>query len=204
VLAALAAMPAPERSVVALHAVRTCDGMARVVSAGEEGGRVELSSLRELREYCYIVAGIVGELLTDLFVMDAPALAPAAPTLQQHARAFGEGLQLVNILKDATDDARDGRTYLPPTVPREAVLDLARRDLDDAVTYVHALQSHDAPRGFVEFTALPVALARATLDKLALEGPGAKLPRATVMSLAADLDQRLDQGAPALGASSSR
>lgn len=203
VLDGLAALSASARRAVLHHAARTAEGMKGFVAQSTAQGGLRLGSLDDLRGYCYVVAGIVGELLTDLFVMDAPALAPAAPTLQRHARAFGEGLQLVNILKDATDDARDGRTYLPPAVPRESVLDLARRDLDEAVTYVHALQSHDAPRGFVEFTALPVALARATLDKLAVEGPGAKLPRATVMSLAADLDQRLDQGAPALGIQSS-
>jgi len=200
VLASLATLSPDARASVLHHAARTAEGMKGFVARSTAHGSLHLASLEDLQGYCYVVAGIVGELLTDLFVMDAPTVAPAASTLRQHARAFGEGLQLVNILKDALDDARDGRTYLPPDVAREAVLALARRDLDDAVTYVHTLQSHAAPRGFVEFTALPVALARATLNKLETQGAGAKLPRAEVMALAADLDARLDLGAPALGA----
>ncbi len=200
VLSSLATLSPGARAAVLHHAARTAEGMKGFVARSTAHGSLHLGSLADLRGYCYVVAGIVGELLTDLFVMDAPAVAPAAPTLRAHARAFGEGLQLVNILKDASDDARDGRTYLPADVARPEILSLARGDLDAAVTYVHALQAHEAPRGYVEFTALPVVLARATLDKLEVEGPGAKLPRAEVFSLAAALDDRLDRGAPALGA----
>ena len=198
VLAALAAMPAPERSVVALHAVRTCDGMARVVSAGEEGGRVELSSLRELREYCYIVAGIVGELLTDLFALHTPSVHEARADLDRDAAVFGEALQLVNILKDQRDDARDGRRYLPPDVPAAQVFALARYDLAVARRYITTLQSAGAPRGVLSFCALPVILAAEALDAVERHGPGSKVPRATVMALAAALESRLDQGLSAL------
>jgi farnesyl-diphosphate farnesyltransferase len=110
---------------------------------------------------------------------------------------FGEGLQLVNITKDADDDARDGRVYLPEGVPRGEVLALARRDLDEAEGYVRALQAGESPRGFVEFTALPVILARAALDAVESQGAGAKVPRALVMASVTALDARLDAGADA-------
>ena len=61
------------------------------------------------------------------------------------------------------------------------------------------LQRAAAPRGFVEFTALPVLLARETLDLLARDGAGAKLSRERVMALALELDRRLDAAEPALG-----
>ena len=70
-------------------------------------------SIAELRDYCYIVAGIVGEMLTELFLLDRPGLAPAADYLRARSRLFGEGLQLVNILKDADVDASEGRVYIP-------------------------------------------------------------------------------------------
>ena len=104
----------------------------------------------------------------------------------------------MNILKDAADDARDGRTYLPPDVDRAAVLALARADLVAATDYVLTLQRGGAPRGFVEFTALPVLLARETLDLLERDGPGAKLSRERVLALALELDRRLDASEPAL------
>jgi farnesyl-diphosphate farnesyltransferase len=63
---------------------------------------------------------------------------------------------------------------------------------------VRALQSGGGHRGFVEFTALPVILARATLDVVEAEGPGTKISRARVMAEAAALDARLDAGESAL------
>jgi hypothetical protein len=75
---------------------------------------------------------------------------------------------------------------------------LASTNLAAATTYVQLLQGAGAPRGFVEFTALPVLLARETLDLLERDGAGAKLPRERVMALVSGLDERLDAGAPAL------
>ena len=62
------------------------------------------------------------------------------------SRFFGEALQLVNILKDASSDATEGRIYLPPGVDRARVFALARRDLDTAAAYVGTLQR----AGFIE------------------------------------------------------
>ena len=201
VLAALDELSASARAVVLHHARRTADGMRGFVERSDEHGSLQLATLDDLREYCYVVAGIVGEMLTDLFVHDAPALAAPAVegALRADARAFGEGLQLVNILKDAADDAHDGRTYLPPDTDRAAVLALARSNLWAATRYVLTLQRAGAPRGFVEFTALPVLLARETLDRLERDGAGAKLPRTRVLTLATELDQRLDEGVAAVG-----
>jgi farnesyl-diphosphate farnesyltransferase len=200
VLQALGGLTPSGRAVVLRHARRTAEGMRGFVERSDERGSLRLATVDDLRGYCYVVAGIVGEMLTDLFVHDAPALAAPAveAPLRARARSFGEGLQLVNILKDADDDARDGRTYLPPDTDRAAVLALAREDLVAATDYVLTLQRGGAPRGFVEFTALPVLLARETLALLASEGPGAKMPRDQVMALVGELDRRLDANEPAL------
>ncbi|MFO0605881.1 MAG: squalene/phytoene synthase family protein [Polyangiales bacterium] len=200
VLAALAEMPAEARSIVALHVVRTADGMARVVEAGDDRGGVALGSVAELRAYCYVVAGIVGELLTALFLAELPALEGAREALEREAAAFGEALQLVNILKDQRDDARDGRSYLPSGADRAELFALAREDLARAGVYVATLQSAGAPRGVVAFCALPVLLAREALAAVERAGPGSKVPRERVFALAAGLDHRLDVGAPALDA----
>ena len=202
VLAALADLDVETRAAVIHHARRTAQGMRTFVERSDARGGLRLASLPELRSYCYVVAGIVGELLTDLFVLHSPEAArhEIERALRDNAVAFGEGLQLVNILKDATDDARDGRAYLPADTPRSELLSLARHDLHRAVRYVSALQVAGAPRGYVEFTALPVILAFATLDVVAHEGPGAKLSRATVLEAVRALDERLDAGLPAVGA----
>jgi farnesyl-diphosphate farnesyltransferase len=139
-----------------------------------------------------VVAGIVGEMLTELFVLGRSSLDSVAPYLKQRAARFGEALQLVNILKDRADDAREGRSYLPQGVDPAEVFDLARRDLAASAEYVHALQRAGAPRGLVEFTALPVLLARATLDRVEGSGPGAKLSRPEVAAIVEGMRRELD------------
>ena len=180
------------------HTARTASGMAGYVARTDEQGELRLRDLDDLRGYCYVVAGIVGELLTELFLLATPALAASASALRQRSRAFGEGLQLVNILKDSASDLVEGRRYLPEGLPRAAVLALARDSLHTAAEYVLLLQSQGAARGLVAFTALPVALARANLDRIETSGPGAKLTRPEVYALMQGVHRALDQGEPAL------
>lgn len=170
------------RAAVLRHATRTAEGMRGFVLRATEDGTLTLHTLQDLKDYCYVVAGIVGELLTDLFVEHAP-IASAEPALRANEVAFGEGLQLVNILKDAADDAQEGRSFLPAGVTRADVLALAREDLDRAARYVAALREAHAPRGFIEFTDLPMRLARAALDAVESRGAGAKVGRAAVAEI---------------------
>jgi farnesyl-diphosphate farnesyltransferase len=181
--AALRDLPEPARTLVMRHGVRTTEGMATIVMRGGEHGSVALRTLAELRDYCYLVAGIVGELLTELFVRDTPKLERQRADLDANALLFGEGLQLVNILKDERADAGDGRSYLPEGVARREVIDLARKDLDGAQHYIDALVRGGAPDGYVAFTSLCVNLAVASLDKLEALGPGAKLSREDVFGI---------------------
>jgi farnesyl-diphosphate farnesyltransferase len=182
------------RDIILRHTVRTAEGMARVVSRADEDGSLQLTSMVDLKEYCYLVAGIVGELLTELFLHDCAGLRHVASSLRRSMVAFGEGLQLVNILKDAGADAHDGRVYLPPGVPRADIFALARRDLEQAQAYVQALQQGGAPRGYVAFTGLSSALAFKALEALESEGPGAKVPREEVARVFASLGRSLDLG----------
>ncbi|MES2712143.1 MAG: squalene/phytoene synthase family protein, partial [Pseudomonadota bacterium] len=72
------------------HTIRTTEGMASVVARADERGNLRLATVRELKDYCYIVAGIVGELLTDLFLHDCAALESQRPELERLMRSFGE------------------------------------------------------------------------------------------------------------------
>ena len=179
------------------HVRRSADGMASIVARTRDGA-LTLHSVRELQDYCYLVAGIVGEMLTELFLLDRPGLAPIAGYLRERAATFGEALQLVNILKDAAGDAKEGRRYLPAQVPVADVFALARRDLGVAGDYIEALQKAGAPRGLVEFTALPVQLAWAALERVEKHGPGAKVSRPEVFLITQRLKKALDRGEPAV------
>ncbi len=183
ILGKLAHASAGERRIVRVHALRTVDGMRQTLERTDAAGRVSMKSLEELRSYCYVVAGIVGELLTELFVYDSPALSAVSDALIEDQVAFGEGLQLVNILKDESQDTREGRGYLPPGVGTTELIELARRDLVRARRYIGALERGGAPPGFSAFTSLAADLAQATLVRLEQEGPGAKVPRAEVLRL---------------------
>jgi len=198
VMEAYWALQAPARAVLRRDLLRTVSGMAGFVRRGDAHGNLRLASLRELRDYCYVVAGIVGEMLTELFLLEAETLAPFASRLRRRSRYFGEALQLVNILKDANSDATEGRVYLPGGVDRARVFALARRDLDVAAAYVGTLQLAGAPDGFVAFTGSPAVLARASLDRITSAGPGAKITRAEVGALMERMFENLAAGRPLL------
>lgn len=180
------------------HTRRTALGMAKFVARVSSAGELRLADLADLQAYCYVVAGIVGELLTELFLLEHPVLAPVAAELRGRSRAFGEGLQLVNILKDSASDVTQGRLYLPEGLNRSEVLTLARRDLGEAAAYVHTLQGGGAERGLVAFNALPIHLAYATLDRVETAGPGSKLTRPEVFAIVQRLHRALDRGEPAV------
>jgi len=198
VLADFRALSPAAAATIRGHVAASAEGMAGFVRRMSEGGDLRLADIADLRAYCYAVAGIVGEMLTDLFLLGRDALAATAPYLRERAARFGEALQLVNILKDAGSDQTEGRSYLPENVSREDVFALARRDLGDAGEYVLALQRAGAPQGLVGFTALPVELAWATLERVEKRGPGAKVPRTQVYRIVSRLKRDIERGRPAV------
>ena len=197
VLADFRALPAGAAATIREHVAASAQGMARFVARTRDG-ELRLADLGDLKAYCYVVAGIVGEMLTDLFLLDRALPAPIAPFLRDRAAPFGEGLQLVNILKDAGSDRSEGRRYLPEGMDRAEVFALARRDLGLAAEYVLALQRAGAPSGIVGFTALPVELAWATLERVEKRGPGAKVSRPEVFRIVSKLRRDLERGNPAV------
>ncbi len=111
----------------ARHALERCVGvMAEGMAAFQEhAGLTGLADLRELDRYCYVVAGVVGEMLTTLFCQHSSAIAARGEALRALARSFGEGLQLTNILKDLWDDRRRGACWLPRDVCAAAGVEVA-------------------------------------------------------------------------------
>ncbi|NBW87575.1 MAG: hypothetical protein EBR23_12335, partial [Planctomycetia bacterium] len=73
-----------------------------------------LANASDLQAYTYSVAGCVGEFWTRITRAHLFPVAPLddAKLLHDGVR-FGQGLQLVNILRDLPRDLRQGRCYLP-------------------------------------------------------------------------------------------
>ena len=183
------------RGLVRDHVIRTAKGMVGYVDRTDAQGKLLLEDLNDLRDYCYVVAGIVGEMLTELFLLDRPELSGIADQLRVRARRCGEAQQLVNILKDSAFDATEGRSYLAGA-ERSEVFELARADLDTAAEYILLLQDAGTDRGLVAFNALPVLLAFAALDQVELRGPGAKVSRDELFEIMEQLERDLDAGSP--------
>lgn len=116
VLAVNRSLPAPDRQAVA-ECVRTLSsGMRRYAmrAAGRPAGAPYLETEAELHDYCWVVAGCVGVMLTRLFGARVPATDPALEARRLAlAPVVGEALQLTNILLDWPADMRRGRCHVP-------------------------------------------------------------------------------------------
>ena len=89
------------QQVISHHTIRTTQGMVRFLTQMDHEGSLRLDTLQELRDYCYVVAGIVGDLLSELFLLEETSLKALdaeekAGWLKQGV-AFGEGLQLTRF-----------------------------------------------------------------------------------------------------------
>jgi farnesyl-diphosphate farnesyltransferase len=80
----------------------------------------------DLDDYCYYVAGVVGEMLTELFCDYSPTIALRRAELDEFAVSFAQGLQMTNILKDVWEDRSRGACWLPQEVFARYEVNLAR------------------------------------------------------------------------------
>lgn len=151
---------------------------------------VTISTLADVDRYCYFVAGVVGEMLACLFQAIRPCAQPQL--LLQLGVSFGEGLQLVNILKDRSEDSKRAVSFLPPVPGTNSAADafilhycaLAQGHLLDGADFVCAL-----PRslyGVRVFCMVNLAMAVLTLRNIAHNPQGTqqalKITRAEVKS----------------------
>lgn len=81
---------------------------------GEGGAIRALATAAELDDYTYLVAGCVGKFWTRICFAHVPNFSerPEGETRELGVQ-YGQGLQLINILRDAGTDLRHGRCYLP-------------------------------------------------------------------------------------------
>ena len=84
-----------------------------------------LDDMAQVDRYCYHVAGVVGEMLTELFCNYSAEMNDHREELLPLAVSFGQGLQMTNILKDIWEDRRRGACWLPRDVFLRAGFDLS-------------------------------------------------------------------------------
>jgi farnesyl-diphosphate farnesyltransferase len=104
-----------------------CYGMPRFQFNASVKG---LPRSTDLDDYCYYVAGVVGEMLTDLFCDYSADIGRRRPSLSALAASFAQGLQMTNILKDIWEDRSRGVCWLPQEVFTRHGVDLAQVSAD--------------------------------------------------------------------------
>jgi farnesyl-diphosphate farnesyltransferase len=90
-----------------------CAGMPEFQRSKSLNG---LETVKDLGDYCYYVAGCVGEMCTELFCLHCPELKERRDEMMRLAVSFGQGLQMTNILKDVWDDRHAHACWLPRSV----------------------------------------------------------------------------------------
>ncbi|HEX8899073.1 MAG TPA: phytoene/squalene synthase family protein [Chthoniobacterales bacterium] len=164
-----------------------------------------LNNAAELDEYTYLVAGCVGDFWTRLcFAHVKNFSARPEPEMSALGVQYGQGLQLINILRDAGDDLRNRRCYFPADEldslglsPSQILDDPARiepvlnkwrekaeRGIEAGKEYAAAIRN----RRIRFATALPAKIGAQTLALLREAGAAAltqriKVPRAEVRKM---------------------
>ena len=175
ILEQLDELPAEYVQVVIDHVIRTARGMQTWVQSHDNQNMLSLSRLKQLEDYCYTVAGIVGEMLTTLFSLYSPRIEEGRLLyLRTLEVGFAAGLQLTNIIKDSYRDHQEGRHYIPqqylPLSPEDTsdriipIMVYAYRFLMQGIEYVVGVPAEEV--GIRKFCLVPIVLAGATLDRL--------------------------------------
>ena len=138
------------------------EGMSRFHGRQTEAG---LKDLSEFEDYCYVVAGVVGELLTSIFRHYSPQFSKNIQGHENLAIAFGQALQMTNILKDSPEDRARGVSWKPANLSQLDLLQIVYQKLSDSLTYILLIPKEEV--GMRRFCLLAFGLAVLTLDKLA-------------------------------------
>lgn len=145
-----------------------------------------LKTMKDMDDYCYYVAGCVGEMLAKLFCHYSKEIDLHREELLKLSVSFGQGLQMTNILKDIWDDAQRGVCWLPQDIFSETgfnladltpatdderfrlglthLISIAHGHLQNALTYTQLLPSHET--GIRNFCLWALGMAVLTLKKI--------------------------------------
>jgi 15-cis-phytoene synthase len=127
----------------------------RQLQAVIEGCQMDLTQTRyldfpALERYCYLVAGIVGEVSARIF-------GQSEPRTTAYAHKLGLAFQLTNIIRDVGEDALRGRIYLPVSELQQFDVkahEITKRTYSDRFRALMQFQADRAHRLYDEALAL--------------------------------------------------
>lgn len=198
--------PMKVRTSVRFHITKMVRGIRDIL--GRDSNKTRISDMGEFSEYCYHVAGTVGDMLTELFQITEGLTQNATSKLRKYSHSFGEALQSVNIVKDVYDDFEEENSiYIPQSLLKKygtshermfvdkegtlrAIDELNRHaasKLEDAEKYISILptEAKDARH----FVIIPYLLAVSTLREIRereeelLEPASVKISRSEVFAI---------------------
>ncbi len=130
----------------------------------------------ETQDYCYLVAGSVGEFWTFLLSANGESFSGVPPAeMAGKGKLYGIALQLVNILRDRAEDKSRGCRYLADTDFSNA-LATARSGIAAGEEYSRLIAGGRAAFA----SSLPWRFAKKMLPSLLRQQAPTKLPRTTV------------------------
>jgi farnesyl-diphosphate farnesyltransferase len=146
----------PIKNAVKKGVEEMCLGMAEFIE-------FSIESEADLDRYCYFVAGLVGNMLTELFCINGNFNEERQKKLRELSVSFGIALQLVNIIKDMQEDSLRKVCFVPlefcqlhginsvedffsPDTPQQKknavigeLIEKAKKHLQDAKNYIKIL-----------------------------------------------------------------
>jgi farnesyl-diphosphate farnesyltransferase len=190
------------RKIIDPLLVKTAEGMAKFQRRKLESKSTifQLADIRELEDYCYYVAGVVGVMLTKVFCEKA-RIREKRTELESFEIHFGLALQLINIIKDYEKDIARGWFYIPVTVTEKYHIELDKIDtlsieqrqgiiqeliprvvryLDSTLKYIQLLPLRET--SIRRFCILPFVIGYRTLAKV-VQAEGNKISREEVASI---------------------
>lgn len=145
-----------------------------------------LENLSTMNRYCYYVAGVVGEMLTELFCDYSLRINQNKSKLMDLAVSFGQGLQMTNILKDFWDDRQRSVCWLPADIfsahglslstwspgqkqqefnlAMRNLVSIAKQHLENALSYTCLIPTQET--GIRRFTLWAIGMAVLTLSNI--------------------------------------
>ena len=175
------------RKIIDPLIVETSEGMAKFQKRDlkSDSEIFQLTDIKDLEEYCYYVAGIVGVMLTKIFC-HRENIKKKKSSLEKFQIHFGLALQLINIIKDYKKDISRGWCYIPLTITEKHNIELDKIEtlsikqskgiikdmipfivtyLDSALRYIKLLPLTE--RSIRMFCIIPFVLGYKTLAKIA-------------------------------------
>lgn len=162
-------------------------GMSYFTQRKNDRGELKIRSIRELNQYCFFVAGVVGEILTSLIKLQNVNVRDSE---LENAIHFGFFLQKINILKDQLEDEGQGRFFVPS---RDLVKQSLEQHAKCALEYVTQLP--ERLKGFRLFCSWSLFIGLASVPWIEKSWRAKKLmkiPRLQTQSLIWEIESKVE------------